>query len=88
MGSEDEAKLSLTEIEDPASLSFEEAFHLLDEAVRRLEAGELALEEALKVYELGARLAQRCDELLAAAELRVRQLDEAGQPARELTIAP
>jgi exodeoxyribonuclease VII small subunit len=55
-------------------LAFEEALGRLDEAVTALESGNLPLEDALDLYEQGIRLAQRCQELLDHAELRVRRL--------------
>jgi exodeoxyribonuclease VII small subunit len=42
--------------------------------VDRLENGDLALAEALALYEEGMALEAACRRLLAAAELRVQQL--------------
>ena len=53
---------------------FEEAYDELENTVQRLEAGELNLEEAITLYERGMRLAQRCGDLLDAAELQVQEL--------------
>jgi exodeoxyribonuclease VII small subunit len=55
-------------------LSFEEAFSELDGTVQRLEEGEMALEEAIALYEWGMALARRCGDALDAAELKVQQL--------------
>jgi len=55
-------------------LSFEEAFNQLREAVQKLEAGGLTLEESTRLFEQGMRLAKACNELLAAAELRITRL--------------
>jgi exodeoxyribonuclease VII small subunit len=55
-------------------VSFEEAYDELETTVQRLEAGELNLEEAITLYERGMRLAQRCSDLLDAAELQVQEL--------------
>jgi exodeoxyribonuclease VII small subunit len=55
-------------------LTFEELYHELEETVRRLEAGELTLDESLALFERGAILAEQCNVLLDSAELRVRQL--------------
>ena len=63
--------------------SFEEAFRRLEEAVAKLEEGGLPLEEALALYEEGMRLAQRCQEMLDQAELRVTRLQEAFAAYRE-----
>ena len=57
-------------------LSFEEAYHALEATVRRLEEGDLTLEEALSSYEQGMRLARRCQAALDAAQLRVEQLGQ------------
>jgi len=70
---------------DIGALSFESAFRALEEAIARLEAGELSLEEALDVYERGVALAARCDGLLTAAELRIRQVDAEGREVGDLT---
>ncbi len=61
-------------------ISFEEAFTRLEETVRRLEAGNLSLEESIALFEEGMRLAQVCNARLDEAELRVSQLvaDPAG----------
>ncbi|MCA9492604.1 MAG: exodeoxyribonuclease VII small subunit [Alphaproteobacteria bacterium] len=55
-------------------LDFEGALAELEQRVRRLEAGDLALEEALDLYEQGVDLARSCHEKLEAAEQRVSQL--------------
>lgn len=62
------------------ALSFEEAFEQLEAAVEALQDGQMPLEEALRHYEEGMKLAQHCNDLLQKAELRVQQLgvDEDG----------
>lgn len=62
------------------SLSFEEAFEQLESAVSALQDGQMPLEEAMRHYEEGMKLAQYCNELLQKAELRVQQLsvDDSG----------
>lgn len=56
------------------SLSFEAAARRLDEVVSLLESGQQPLEESLRLYEEGMRLAQRCQQMLDDAELRVQRL--------------
>jgi exodeoxyribonuclease VII small subunit len=58
----------------PDELSFEEAFRELEETVKKLEAGDLSLDESLTLFEHGTQLAQRCSEMLDQAELRLSQL--------------
>ena len=64
---------------DPSesSMTFERALSQLDETVRALEAGDLPLDEATKLYERGMRLARICGEKLAAAELKISQIQTA-----------
>jgi exodeoxyribonuclease VII small subunit len=65
-----------------ATLSFEEAMKALEEVVNRLEAGDVALEDSIKLYERGAELKAHCQKKLAEAEEKVAQitLDKDGQP--------
>ncbi len=55
-------------------LTFEQAYEQLERITRELEAGDLPLDAALALFEQGSRLAEQCDRLLHAAELRVRQI--------------
>ncbi len=57
--------------------SFEEVYATLEAVVAHLEDGRLPLAESVSCYELGVRLAERCDRFLAEAELRVSRLEEA-----------
>ena len=57
-----------------AQPTYEELYSELETAIARLEAGDLALEEAVRCYEQGIYLATQCQELLDKAELRVQQL--------------
>jgi exodeoxyribonuclease VII small subunit len=56
--------------------SFEGVYEQLERAVAQLETGGLSLEESIKVYESGMRLARVCKEMLDAAELRVVDLEQ------------
>jgi exodeoxyribonuclease VII small subunit len=58
-----------------AERSFESAFGELEEVVRRLEEGELSLEEAISLYERGQALSRYCQDRLDQAALRVTQLE-------------
>ncbi len=57
-----------------AELSYEEAFAALQAVVEQLEAGYLSLDETLQLYARGKALAERCQSLLEAAELRLEEL--------------
>ena len=65
-------------MKDIESLTFEQAFAELEEVVGKLEAGGLALEESLALFELGQALAAHCNKQLDQAELKVRQLSPEG----------
>lgn len=54
--------------------SFEEAMGRLEAIVAQLEKGECGLDESLKLFEEGAGLAGRCEELLDKAEQKVNLL--------------
>lgn len=58
----------------PDTPSFEDLYRELEATVRKLEAGDLSLAESLALFEHSTRLAEQCNALLDAAELRVRQL--------------
>lgn len=58
-----------------AELTFEQALDELDTLVRRMEAGELSLDEAVAAYRRGAELARHCQGRLAVAEQEIRKLD-------------
>lgn len=54
--------------------SFEQAMGRLDEIVRLLERGECDLDESLKLFEEGAKLARACNDMLDKAEQKVMLL--------------
>jgi exodeoxyribonuclease VII small subunit len=58
-----------------AELTFEQALDELDALVRRMEAGELSLDDAVAAYRRGAELARHCQGKLAVAEQEIRKLD-------------
>lgn len=59
---------------DPATLSFEEALRALEGIVRRLESGDVPLDESIALYARGEELRKRCTERLQAAEARIAKL--------------
>jgi exodeoxyribonuclease VII small subunit len=67
---------------DVAALPFEKALAELESIVGRLEAGDVALEESIRIYERGEALKRRCETLLREAEARVEKItrDAAGRP--------
>ena len=62
------------------NVNFEKSLAQLEETVSLLESGdELTLEESLKAFEDGIRLARLCRQKLDDAELRIQKLTEDGE---------
>lgn len=61
------------------SLSFEQAYHQLEETVQQLEAGNLPLAEAVSLYQRGMALAKQCGLQLDKAELSIKRLAPSGE---------
>jgi exodeoxyribonuclease VII, small subunit len=64
------------------SQTFESSLANLEKIVRRLEEGDMPLEESLKLFEEGVRLSRECQERLNQAERRIEVLlrDADGNP--------
>ena len=59
------------------NIKFEEALEKLDSIVAKLEAGSVALDESLTLFEEGVALIKLCNEKLDSAEQKVKILTEA-----------
>jgi exodeoxyribonuclease VII small subunit len=59
---------------DITAMSFEDALAELEQIVRRLEAGQVKLDEAILCYERGAQLKQHCERKLNEAQQRVERI--------------
>lgn len=58
--------------------TFEQALKNLEEAVARLEKGQIPLEEALDSFEAGVQSANLCRKKLQAVEARIETLTKHG----------
>ncbi len=69
--------------------TFETSLADLEKIVRKLEDGDLSLEESLKLFEDGVKLSRECQERLNQAERRIEILlkDENGNPTLEVIKA-
>ena len=56
--------------------NFETALRELEDRVRKLDSGDLPLEDALRLFEEGVGLVRECQELLETAERRIVELSE------------
>ena len=68
--------------EKTETMNFEKTFQELQNIITRLESSDLPLEEALKFYEKGQKLADQCARILEKAQLRVEMLNPS-KPAVE-----
>jgi exodeoxyribonuclease VII small subunit len=65
------------EQENPAlPASYEDAMQELEALVRRLESGEMPLDQLLSGYQRGAALLQLCRDRLQAVEDQIKVLDD------------
>lgn len=55
-------------------IHFEKSMNALEEIVKELEQGELSLEDSLKSYEKGIKLARLCQKALKEAEQKIEIL--------------
>lgn len=67
---------------DVSAMSFEQALDALEKIVEKLERGDVALEESIRIYERGEALKTHCDKLLKEAENKVDKirLSREGRP--------
>lgn len=56
------------------SLPFEKALEELEDIVRRLERGDVPLEDSIAIYERGEALKKHCEALLAKATARIEKI--------------
>jgi exodeoxyribonuclease VII small subunit len=59
---------------DIATMSFEDALAELEGIVRRLEGGQVKLDDAIQSYERGAQLKRHCETKLNEAQQRVDRI--------------
>ncbi|MBM7855496.1 exodeoxyribonuclease VII small subunit [Desulfohalotomaculum tongense] len=66
-------------------MNFEDALFRLEEVVKKLEDGQLPLEQALELFAEGIELANVCNKKLEAAEQRINTLvtNQCGEPVLE-----
>ncbi|MFI3313869.1 MAG: exodeoxyribonuclease VII small subunit [Eubacteriales bacterium] len=67
------------------SVTFEQSLHRLEEIVRKMEGGDLPLEQALALFEEGTGLVKTSNQLLDEAELKLKKMTKGadGAPVEE-----
>ena len=70
---------------NPQNRTFEESMARLEQIVRAMERGDVALEESLKLFQEGTELVRSCQKLLDDAQLQVKKIVTApdGSPVEE-----
>lgn len=70
---------------NPQNKTFEESMARLEQIVRAMERGDVALEESLKLFQEGTELVRICQKLLDDAQLQVKKIMTApdGSPVEE-----
>lgn len=70
---------------NPQNKTFEESMARLEQIVRTMERGDVALEESLKLFQEGTELVRSCQKLLDDAQLQVKKIMTApdGSPVEE-----
>lgn len=70
---------------NPSNKTFEESMNRLEQIVRAMERGDVALEESLKLFQEGTELVRSCQKLLDEAQLQVKKIMVApdGSPTEE-----
>ena len=65
--------------------TFEASMARLEQIVRAMERGDVALEESLKLFQEGTELVRDCGKLLDEAQLQVKKImtDSNGEPVEE-----
>ena len=70
---------------NPQNKTFEESMARLEQIVRAMERGDVALEESLKLFQEGTEPVRSCQKLLDDAQLQVKKIMTApdGSPVEE-----
>ena len=55
-------------------MSFEEALRALEDVVRKLESGDVPLDDSITLYERGEELRLHCQARLDAAQARIEKI--------------
>jgi exodeoxyribonuclease VII small subunit len=56
------------------ALSFEDALRALEDVVRKLESGDVPLDDSISLYERGEALREHCQARLDAAQVRIERI--------------
>ncbi len=70
-----------------ATMTFEDALRSLEDVVRKLESGEVPLDDSIELYERGEDLRKHCQARLDAAQARIERIVQ-GPDGRPIGTEP
>lgn len=70
-----------------SEMNFEDALRALEDVVRKLESGDVPLDQSIDLYERGEKLRQHCQARLDAAQARIEKIVQ-GPDGRAAGTAP
>ena len=70
-----------------AQMTFEDALRALEDVVRKLESGEVPLDDSIGLYERGEQLRKHCQARLDAAQARIEKI-VAGPDGKAIATEP
>jgi len=75
---------------DIAEMSFEDALRALEDVMRKLEGGEVPLDQSIDLYERGEALRAHCQKRLDAAQARIEKIvtDSEGRATGTVPLDP
>ena len=68
------------------SLTFEQALAELEEIVRKLEVGDVSLDDAINAYARGIELKNQCQQRLESARLQVEKIQFSSDSSSVTTV--
>lgn len=66
------------------NLTFEQSMQRLEQIVRAMERGDVALDESLKLFQEGTELVRSCGKLLEEAELQIKKVTAAADGSHRM----
>jgi exodeoxyribonuclease VII small subunit len=75
---------------DIETMSFEDALRALEDVMRKLEGGEVPLDQSITLYERGEALRAHCQKRLDAAQARIEKIvtDAEGRATGTVPLDP
>ena len=69
-----------------SAMSFEDALRALEEVVRKLEGGDVPLDDSISLYERGEELRKHCQSRLDAAQARIEKFVQKSDGTAGFTV--